>query len=126
MLARLRVLASDSLIYGIAGILTRFMSVWLVPIYTRLFSPEDYGVLSLVGSTFSVVAVFAVLALDNSAARWYWDTEDDSDRKRTIVSAALCQLASATVLGLALFAVSDVLALHVVRRADAGRYFRLL
>ena len=126
MLARLRVLASDSLIYGVSGILTRFLSVWLVPIYTRLFSPEDYGVLSLVASTFAVVAVFAVLALDNSAARWYWDTDDTSDRKRTIVSGALCQLAVASGLGLAMFLAGDFLASLIVQRSDAGKYFRLL
>jgi O-antigen/teichoic acid export membrane protein len=123
---RLRLLASDSLIYGLSGMITRFLGVWLVPVYTRLFSPEDYGVLSLVQATVAVVATLVVLALDNSAARWYWDSEDEADRKRTVASGALCQLAVAGAAALALWAAADVLAARVVGRDDAGGYLRLL
>jgi O-antigen/teichoic acid export membrane protein len=126
MLHRLRVLASDSLIYGVSGMVTRFLSVWLVPVYTRLFSPEDYGVLSLVTSTVAVFSIFAVLALDNSAARWFWDTDDEKDRKRSIASGALCQLVSASLLGAVLFAIAEPLADRIVHRADAAQYFRLM
>jgi O-antigen/teichoic acid export membrane protein len=126
MTGGLRLLASDSLIYGLSGVIARFLSVWLIPIYTRLFSPEDYGVLSLVQATVAVLAMLVVLALDNSAARWYWDTEDEADRKRTVASGAVCQLAVATVVAVALWAASDALAARVVGRADAGAYLRLL
>jgi O-antigen/teichoic acid export membrane protein len=105
---------------------TRFLSVWLVPVYTRLFSPADYGVLSLVTSTVAMVSIFAVLALDNSAARWFWDTDDEQDRKRSIASGALCQVFVASLLGAMLYAVADPLADRIVKRADAAQYFRLM
>ncbi|MEP6780421.1 MAG: oligosaccharide flippase family protein, partial [Gemmatimonadaceae bacterium] len=125
-LGRMRVLASESLIYGVSAIFTRFISVFLVPVYTRLFSPEDYGILSLVTSTYAVVAVFAVLALDSASGRWFWDSELESDRKRTIATAAWSQIASAIVFGVALYFASDRLAILVVHRADTALYFRLL
>jgi O-antigen/teichoic acid export membrane protein len=125
-LARMRVLASDSLVYGLAGVVSRFLSVWLVPIYTRLFSPEDYGVMGLVTSTITMVAIFVVLALDNSAARWYWDTEDETDRKTTITSGAMGQLATATVFAALIYVSSDYLGTHLIGRADAGLLMRLV
>ncbi len=125
MLARLRTLALDSLVYGLSGVVSRFLMVWLVPIYTRLFAPEDLGVMGLVTSTVTMLAIFVVLALDNSAARWYWGSDDDDiDRKRSIASGALCQLATALLFATGLYLASDVLAARIVGRADAGLYFR--
>jgi O-antigen/teichoic acid export membrane protein len=126
VLARLRALASESVVYGLSGIISRFLTIFLVPIYTRLFTPEDYGVLSLVGSTLAIVSILVVLGLDNSAHRWFWDTEDEADRRRTIASWAWCQLAVATVVGAGVFVAAEALGRSIVGRADAALYFRLV
>ena len=125
MSKRLRSIASDSVVYGLSGVISRFISIFLVPIYTRLFSPEDYGVMSLVGSFIAVVSIFVVLGLDNSAHRWYWDTEDENDRRRTIASWAWCQFAVSSAFGLVIFFTADFIGLTIVGRADAGLYFRI-
>ena len=125
ILKQLRQLASESLVYGLSGVVSRFLSFFLVPIYTRIFAPEDYGVMSLVTTTMAVVSIFAVLALDNSAHRWYWDSEDPDDRKSTLASWAWCQLLLSCVLALAICAASEWLGQMVVGRDDAGLYFRL-
>ncbi len=39
-------LASQTAIYGISSILGRFLNYLLVPLYTRFFLPEEYGVVS--------------------------------------------------------------------------------
>jgi len=125
MKTRLRAIASDSMVYGLSGIISRFISIFLVPIYTRLFSPEDYGVMSLVGSFIAVVSIFVVLGLDNSAHRWYWDTEDENDRRRTIASWAWCQFGVSSICCLVIFFAADFIGQEVVGRADAGGYFRI-
>jgi O-antigen/teichoic acid export membrane protein len=125
MRSGLRSLVSDSAVYGLADIIARFITIFLVPIYTRLFTPEDYGVLSLVNSSLTVVAILVVLGLDNSANRWYWDTDDEIDRHRTIASWTWCQLVAATVMGTAMFASADWLALTIVEQERAALYFRL-
>jgi len=77
-------LASDSMIYGLAGIATRVMGVVLTPLYTRVYSPEDYGVFGLVNNAYSLIALVLILSLDNSTARWFYDTEDFHFRKKVI------------------------------------------
>ena len=77
-------LASDSMIYGLAGIATRVMGVVLTPLYTRVYSPEDYGVFGLVNNAYSLIALLLILSLDNSTARWFYDTEDYQYRKKII------------------------------------------
>ena len=37
----------DGLIYGLSATLAKFMGVFLAPIYTRVLSTEQYGLLDL-------------------------------------------------------------------------------
>ncbi len=99
----LATLAKESLVYGVSGMLLRFMSAFLVPVYTRAFSPAEYGSLSIVLSTVALLGVFVVLALDNSSARWYYDTDDESDRKTTFSTWAWTYLTAASAAGVVLF-----------------------
>jgi O-antigen/teichoic acid export membrane protein len=125
MLSYLKQLALESLVYGLSGIISRFLAIFLVPIYTRIFTPEDYGVMSLVTTTMGLVSIFVVLALDSSAERWYWDTEDTDDRKTTLASWAWCQIVVSLVFTALLFILSDWLGQELVHRSDGGVYFRL-
>lgn len=125
MFGPIRQLAWESLVYGLSGMVSRFLSILLVPIYTRIFTPEDYGVLGLVTTTMTAISIFAVLALDTSAGRWYWDTENNSDRKSTLASWAWCHFGVALVLALIVFSSAAWLGQTVVGRGDAGMYFQL-
>jgi O-antigen/teichoic acid export membrane protein len=125
MMMYFKQLASESLVYGLSGVLSSFLSFFLVPFYTRVFSPEDYGVLSLVTTTMALLAIFVVLALDNSAHRWYWDTEDLHERKVTLASWTWCQISISLAFGSLVFFLSPWLGRVLVGREDAVFYFRL-
>jgi O-antigen/teichoic acid export membrane protein len=118
-------LTSESLVYGFSGIISGLLSFFLVPIYTRIFSPEDYGVMSLVTTTMALLAIFVVMALDNSAHRWYWDTEDVYDRKVTLASWTWCQISVSLAFAGLVFFLSPWLGKALVGREDAALYFRL-
>ena len=45
-MSTIRSLASQTAIYGISSIVGRFLNYLLVPVYTRVFVPEAYGVIS--------------------------------------------------------------------------------
>lgn len=86
MLKQLKQLGSDSLIYGVSGILTRMIGIFLIPIYTRLFVPKDYGIINLINTTFFLLGLLVVCALDNSASRWFYDSKKVNDHKKTFGS----------------------------------------
>jgi len=79
----LKTLAKESLIYGVSGILTRFVSVLLMPVYTAIFSPADFGIVSLVTTLSALLSILLILSLDNSMGRWYYENETEVDRKIT-------------------------------------------
>lgn len=122
----LRQLASESAVYGLASIGSRFLSVLLVPLYTRLFAPEEFGTLSLVTTTVTLLSILVVLGLDNSAYRWFWDTEVTDERKRTMASWAWCQLTVSAVVGVILAAAAGPLSRLLSQPAEAAGLYRLL
>lgn len=83
MLKQLKQLGSDSLIYGLSGIISRMISIFLIPIYTRLFVPKDYGIINLINTTFFLLGILVVCALDTAAGRWFYDSKEVADHKKT-------------------------------------------
>lgn len=75
----------------------------LVPLYTRVFKPEEFGVIALITPLVTLLTIASVLGLDNSSARWFYDSDDPADRKRTIASWFWCQLAVSVALATPLF-----------------------
>ena len=120
MLRYVRQLAGESLVYGVSGVLSRLLVIFLVPLYTRAFSPSEYGEMGLVATGMFAVAIFAVLSLDGAAHRWYWESDDEADRKATLASWAWCHLAIALSLAVAISLGARWLAVHLVGRAGAA------
>ncbi len=83
MLKHLKQLTSDSLIYGISGIISKMIAIFLVPVYTRLFLPKDYGIINLINTSFFLINILIVCGLDNSVARWFYDSQEETDHKKT-------------------------------------------
>jgi len=77
-------LSQETIIYGLSSIMSKFLMVFLVPIYTRIFLPEDYGVISIINTTMVFISIFIVMGLDSAAHRWYWDTDNENYRRKTI------------------------------------------
>lgn len=107
-------LAGESLIYGLSSVITRFISVFLVPFYTSVFTPTDYGVLNIINSFFFFFGILVVFALDNSAARWYYDTENVDDQKKTISSWFYFQLFMSLLIFIIIFIMSKLLAKFIL------------
>ena len=93
-------LGSETAIYGVSATLNCVIGVFLVPIYTRVFSPTDYGIVAIMTTCLSFFNIVVVLGLDNSSARWYYATEDDELRKGVISAWFWCQLAFSIAIAL--------------------------
>ena len=99
---QLKKLFGETAIYGISSILTKLISIFLIPLYTSVLDPSDYGTLNLLTSFLSLSLIISIFALDNSAARWFYDTDEVSDKKKTISSWVYFQSFSTLLIGLLL------------------------
>jgi len=80
-------LAKDSFVYGVAQIGTAFMGLFLLPIYTRVFSPSEYGIIEIILPTTTLLAVIAELRIVSGVSRHYYETE--GEERRILLSTGL-------------------------------------
>lgn len=66
----LRQLAGQTVIYGLSTILARIINFLFVPIYTRLLTPESYGVVTEFMAYIAVLQVVLVLGLETGCFRF--------------------------------------------------------
>ena len=92
----LKRLSRQSLIYGIGHVGTRIISFLLLPFYTHLITPAEYGEVTLLYIFIAVVHVFYVYGFDISFLRYYV-MEDDPAARRRIYGGTLVSLASTSV-----------------------------
>lgn len=72
----------DSFVYGASGIITRGISLVLVPFYTRVFTPGDYGIIDLLGVVSAIVSSVFPLEITQAIARFYPDCKNADDARQ--------------------------------------------
>ncbi|MEL7509449.1 MAG: oligosaccharide flippase family protein [Cyanobacteria bacterium J06554_1] len=77
----LKKLFSDIYIYTLPTILSRGISFLILPIYTRILSTSDYGILDLVMVFGNLVNLTISLEISQGIARFYPDEKDVSKQK---------------------------------------------
>lgn len=78
----------DSLIYGLASVLSRGLAIFLLPLYTRVLSPSDYGVYDLLITLGALANLVVALEVAQGLARHLADTHDPTQR-RVLISTSL-------------------------------------
>ena len=76
----LRDFARDTALYGAATLLVRGISLLLLPFYTRVLSPTDYGVVDLATVFMSLVLLTVALEVSQGVARLFPDADDHAER----------------------------------------------
>jgi len=82
--SRLRELLSDSLVYGLSSVVARFLNYLLVPLYTGMFSPAEYGVVGLIYGAIVFLNVIFTMGLESAYIRYASDRERAKDVFKTL------------------------------------------
>src|SRR5271165_3412690 len=106
-------LLRSSTLYFIGNVAGRLVGLLLLPFYTGHLSTSEYGVLTLVELSTSIIAiVFGLQSVGQTLTRIYHEQSGPAERHR-VVSTALI----ATLLGAAAVAGLAVLCAHPIARA---------
>jgi len=125
VLSHIKQLTSESMIYGISGTIAQSIGIFLIPIYTRIFSPSDYGIIALITTLISLIGMFIVLGLDNSSARWFYDSDKMLDQKHTISSWLWCQLSVSLIIAIGLFLFASQVSIFLFKSKDYAILIRI-
>ena len=67
--------------FSIGGYINALIGLLTVPIVTRMLSPEQYGIASLISIIVEMLVVFCSLALDQSFVRFFYEVEEEERGK---------------------------------------------
>lgn len=85
MFDKLKELSKDTAIYGISTMIGRFLNFILVPFYTNIFSPDDYGIVIIIYSYLAILNIIFIYGLDSAFLKYaaFKDIGDDKDNFST-------------------------------------------
>jgi O-antigen/teichoic acid export membrane protein len=117
-------LGRHSAVYGLGGIVSRVLAVFLLPLYTRYLDREDFGAVGLVVALSAVLVTIFRLGISSAFFRFYFDSKDAAHRLLVVRTSFWFTIASATValvLGVVLAEpVADLLGLDDANLVRAG------
>jgi len=77
-------LGKDSLIYGVGSVITRFIGLFTLPLFTAYLTPEEYGVLAMLALLTMVAQPLFSLGLGAAMGPCYFE-RDDAQNKSIVV-----------------------------------------
>ncbi len=86
----LKRLTGDTLIYGLGTIISRAISFFLLPLYTRMLAPAEYAQVDVLLTFNSILVIIAILGIDSGLALIF-QIEDQARQRRVITSNLLFQ-----------------------------------
>ncbi len=81
MKEHIRKIGGQSMIYGVPEILDSAITVLLIPLYTSYLSKADFGILGLMATVRTALAIFYMLALNSALIKQHFDFETEEERK---------------------------------------------
>ncbi|MCH8327774.1 MAG: oligosaccharide flippase family protein [Candidatus Marinimicrobia bacterium] len=120
MLQQIRALSAQTLFYGLGHILARSITFLLLPLYTNLFSPAQYGVVSLAYAFMGFMAVALHYGLDAALMKRYIQA-DDAEKPHYLITAYLSFVVTSVLIAVALYLLREPLAGPILG-GPYGRY----
>ncbi len=125
-------LGTQSVIYGLGGILSRLIAVFLIPIYATYLGTAGFGRIETILALTGVLVILLRLGITSAFFRFYFDSDDEARRTLVVRTSFWFTMGMAT-LGLAVgfvFAgpLSDALKLHdpwLVRAGFVGLWAQM-
>jgi len=111
-------LFTHSIVYGLGNSGNRLIGFFLLPVYTRYLTPEDYGVLAMVGMFGQVLFVMANMGQASAFFRTYYLHDEEEERETVLTTALWLILTVSFPIGLLALALSHPLGVLLTGNAD--------
>lgn len=118
-------LAKGSLIYGIGGVLQRFIGLLLLPFFTRVLTPGEYGIMALISLVRIGFTGAFNLGTGNSMGLLYYNETDLSKRPVIIWSCAIMLLIVNVTLIAILISTAPLLSSWVFETTKYAGFFKI-
>jgi len=124
--SRLAFLLRDSAFYGGLDAFATMANIFLVPIYTRMFSKSEFGSYDALSVISGVIVPFLLMGLDSAVARYFYETEDISERRALVTQSLAFQFALSVLIAVVLTLFADEVVGWVFSQPTFTPSFRII
>jgi O-antigen/teichoic acid export membrane protein len=117
-MGKIQRLAGETVLYGLGSILPRFLSFLLVSLHTDVFSPEKYGVITLIYAYVGVVNIVFMFGMETAYFRFASKQGLDEKKAFNLAQTVVITVSTLFSLIIILFAQPISQALSVPGRTD--------
>lgn len=118
-------LLRESGIYAIGDVINRGLTFFLVPLYTAYMLPSDYGILGISNIIMSIYPIFAAMGIQGAALKFYYDYDNDEDRKDFYGTVVIFSIISSGLMFLVLELMRNSLFPHLFKNVPFSPYIHL-
>jgi O-antigen/teichoic acid export membrane protein len=104
--------------YQVADVVSKFIAVLLLPVYTRYINPAGYGVVELLGNGVIFISIVVRFGMIEAFLRYYFTDQDQSRRDALARRAIGFMLVVTTIVSAALAAAAEPLSRIVLGYSD--------
>jgi O-antigen/teichoic acid export membrane protein len=116
--AYLKRLVSSLAAYQVADVVSKFIAILLLPVYTRYISPAGYGVVELLANGVILISILVRFGMIESFLRFYFSDEDAGRRDALARRSVGFLLVTTTVVSLVLAGLASPLSKLVLGYRD--------
>ena len=104
----------------------RIIGIFLVPIYTRIFSPSDYGIMDVLGAVTTMIGIFIIMRFTAAQTFYFFDTEDKRDRCLTLSTSLIYRIFVSFIVCTMLFFFAKPFSKYVLGNTDYAVYLKIV
>lgn len=123
---RLKFLFRDSVLYGGASAVNSLITLFTLPILTRVFATGEYGAVDAITVLGSIFVVTIRMGQDSAVARFFYDTEDHEERRNIVSESLLVQMVLCLTIVVLLLIFADSVVTRIIAVPQYARAFRVL
>jgi O-antigen/teichoic acid export membrane protein len=128
MLKSIKTSFKDTIIYGLGNVAIKIVGLVLIPIYTnqKFFSTDQFGVLTILEISATVLTAMLASGLPQSLTRWFWDKDYKDNQKGIFFMSLSTQVIVSVIFCLTLIPLSGSLSLMIFSKPDWARVITLV
>jgi O-antigen/teichoic acid export membrane protein len=111
---RLQALGGYAMLFAGLTLISKGVSFFMLPLYTRYLGPADYGVIELIENSLDVLQIVAGSRLLGGVFRFYYKTDDQSMRRRVVSTAMLTIYAGYAAAAVVAYLLAPQLAKYII------------
>jgi O-antigen/teichoic acid export membrane protein len=118
-------LLTHSSIYGLGTVIGRMVSFLLLPLYTRYFTPSDYGILEALSVATATLGIVVTIGIARALGRFYYESENSVDRDKVLMTTYLTYIVVAILCIPLLLMVCEPLSILLFSTETYSYFFKI-